>query len=97
VRVGEASVALIPLTLPLSREGRGKRLIVKGINAFVLATRYLLEVTRRHHLCLLAACPPISQYRQRQHAARCYIEDGKGYQGSREISQKLPEGGSSIS
>jgi hypothetical protein len=37
VRVTEAYVALIPLTLPLSREGRGKRIIVKGINVFVLA------------------------------------------------------------
>ncbi len=36
MRVTEAYVALIPLTLPLSREGRGKRMIVKGINAFVL-------------------------------------------------------------
>jgi hypothetical protein len=36
VRVTEAYVTLIPLTLPLSREGRGKRIIVKGINAFAL-------------------------------------------------------------
>jgi len=45
VRVTEAYVALIPLTLPLSREGRGKRIIVKGINAFVLAFNYLLNAT----------------------------------------------------
>ena len=36
MRVTEAYVALIPLTLPLSREGRGNRIIVKGIIAFVL-------------------------------------------------------------
>jgi hypothetical protein len=40
VRVSEASVALIPLTLPLSRERRGKQLIVKEINAFVLVTSF---------------------------------------------------------
>jgi hypothetical protein len=42
VRVTEAYVTLIPLTLPLSREGRGKRIIVKGINAFVLAGQFYL-------------------------------------------------------
>jgi hypothetical protein len=47
MRVSEASLALIPLTLPLSREGRGKRIIVKGINAFVPDSTPLLEPERR--------------------------------------------------
>jgi len=33
---GAACSALISLTLALSREGRGKRIKVKGVNAFVL-------------------------------------------------------------
>jgi hypothetical protein len=33
---GEGFTALIPLTLALSREGRGERIQVKAFNAFVL-------------------------------------------------------------
>ena len=44
MRVTEAYVTLIPLTLPLSREGRGKRIIVKGINAFVLVRQFYLII-----------------------------------------------------
>jgi hypothetical protein len=36
VRVSQAYSTLVPLTLALSREGRGKRIKVKGVNAFVL-------------------------------------------------------------
>ena len=36
MRVGQAYSTLIPLTLPLSREGRGERIKVKGVIAFVL-------------------------------------------------------------
>jgi len=35
VRVSQAYSTLIPLTLALSREGRGDRIKVKGVNAFV--------------------------------------------------------------
>ena len=35
-------MTLIPLTLPLSRERRGKRIIVKGINALVLVGQFYL-------------------------------------------------------
>jgi len=37
VRVGQPYKTLIPLSLALSREGRGERIKVKGVNAFVLA------------------------------------------------------------
>jgi nucleoid DNA-binding protein len=36
VRVNECFAARIPLTLALSREGRGERISVKAFNAFVL-------------------------------------------------------------
>jgi hypothetical protein len=36
VRVNQAYSTLIPLILALSREGRGERIKVKGVNAFVL-------------------------------------------------------------
>ena len=38
MRVSQAYSTLILLTLALSREGRGKRIRVKGVNAFVLET-----------------------------------------------------------
>jgi len=36
MRVSQAYSPLIPLTLALSREGRGKRIKMKGVNAFLL-------------------------------------------------------------
>jgi hypothetical protein len=42
VRASQAYSTLIPLTLALSREERGKRIKVKGVNAFVLILREIL-------------------------------------------------------
>jgi hypothetical protein len=46
VRVNEGFAAPIPLTLALSREGRGERISVKAFNAFVL----VIEIDGSQHL-----------------------------------------------